>query len=80
MGLFASNLVQFALVAATILVFGRVILSWVDPGGRTQLASFVHSTTEPILAPIRRALPSTGPLDFSPLIVLVVLSILLRLF
>jgi uncharacterized protein YggT (Ycf19 family) len=36
--------------------------------------------TEPILAPIRRALPRTGAFDLSPLIVLIFLSVLIRLF
>jgi len=37
---------------------------------------FLLKLTEPVLAPIRRILPATGGLDFSPLIVLVILSIL----
>jgi YggT family protein len=79
-GLFGGHLIEFALVAVTLLVLGRVLLSWVDPGGRSQVGAFVYSATEPILAPIRRALPATGALDLSPLIVLVVLSLLLRVF
>ena len=77
---FASNLIELTLLAVSALVFLRVILSWVDPGGRSQLGSFVYPATEPILAPIRRVLPSTGALDLSPMIVLIVLAILLRLF
>jgi len=78
-GLFAGRLVEFALAALTALILGRVLLSWFDPAGRSQLGSFVYSTTEPILAPVRRRLPPTGALDLSPMIVLIVLSILLRL-
>ena len=52
-------------------MLGRVLLSWVDPAGRTQAGSFVIGATEPILSPIRRVLPSTGPIDLSPLIVFV---------
>jgi YggT family protein len=78
--LFGSRLVEFALIAATLLVLGRVVLSWVDPRGRTQLGAFVYATTEPFLGPVRRALPATGPLDLSPLVVLIVLSLLSRLF
>jgi YggT family protein len=77
---FASNLIQVAFLAVWLLIVGRVILSWVDPAGRSQLGGFVFSATEPILAPIRRALPRTGMLDLSPLIVLIVLSVLWRLF
>lgn len=80
MGLFAGHLIELALLALTLLIFGRVLLSWFDPGSRSQLASFVHATTEPILAPVRRRMPPTGALDLAPLIVLVVLSLLLRLF
>lgn len=79
MGLFLGNLIQLALLAMTLLIVGRVVLSWVDPGGRNQLTSFVFQTTEPILAPVRRALPSTGAVDLSPMIVLIVLTVLLRL-
>jgi YggT family protein len=63
-----------------LLIVGRVLLSWVDPAGRSPVGGFVMSATEPILAPIRRALPRTGMIDLSPLIVLIVLSVLWRLF
>jgi YggT family protein len=77
---FLSNLIQIALIAVWLLILGRVLMSWVDPAGRGRLAAFLVSATEPILAPIRRALPRTGMLDLSPLIVLIVLSVLWRLF
>ena len=76
--------------AATALVgaiFARVILSWLPtvrlPYG---LGEFVWDISEPILAPIRRALPFMAGLDFSPIIAIlaiqaarVVLSMILRL-
>jgi YggT family protein len=77
---FLSNLIQVAFLAVWLLIVGRVLLSWVDPSGRSRLGGFVVSATEPILAPIRQALPRTGMLDLSPLIVLIVLSVLWRLF
>jgi YggT family protein len=75
-GAFAANLLQLAFLAIWLLVLGRVFLSWFDPAGRSQLGSFLITTTEPLLAPIRRVLPPTGAVDLSPLVVLVVLSIL----
>ncbi|HEX6986761.1 MAG TPA: YggT family protein [Planctomycetaceae bacterium] len=74
-----ANLLQVAFLAVWVLVLGRVLLSWFDPAGRSQLASFVIAATEPILGPIRRALPPTGMVDLSPLVVLIVLSVLWRL-
>jgi YggT family protein len=79
-GLFLTNLVSVALFALWLLILGRVLISWFDPVGRTQLGAFLVSATEPILAPVRRALPQTGMVDFSPLVVLIVLGFLTRLF
>ena len=70
--------------ALTVAIFVRVILSWVPnlklPFG---LGDFVWNVSEPILGPIRRALPMMGGLDFSPFIALIaiqiVASVLLRL-
>ena len=63
-----------------LLIFARLILSWVDPMGRTAAAGFLVSTTEWLLAPIRRMLPQTGMFDFSGLIVLLVLGAVMRAF
>jgi YggT family protein len=76
--LFLSNFLRFLLVGLWLLILARVILSWVDPTGRGRIASFVIQTSEPLLAPIRKALPRTGMLDLSPLIVLLVLGVLMR--
>ncbi len=37
----------------------------------------INSLLEPVLAPIRRMMPSTGALDFAPLVLIVVMQILL---
>jgi YggT family protein len=78
-----------ALVQATIgglalvlwlMIFARLLLSWVDPMGRTPVASFLISMTEWLLAPVRRVLPQTGMFDLSGLIVLLVLGAVMRAF
>ena len=79
-GAFVSNFLQFLFMALWALVFGRVIMSWVDPTGRNRISAFLIQVTEPLLAPVRRLMPQTGMMDFSPLIVLIVLSFLWRAF
>ena len=37
----------------------------------------INSLMEPVLAPIRRVLPSTGAIDFSPLVLIILLQILM---
>ncbi|HEX4934938.1 MAG TPA: YggT family protein [Gemmatimonadaceae bacterium] len=79
MGLtFLLTFVQFMLVTLWALVLGRMLMSWVDPTGRNQVSAFLIQATEPMLAPVRRLLPPTGMFDWSGLIVLIVLGVLMR--
>ncbi len=77
---FVLNFVQFLLIALWALVFGRMIMSWVDPSGRNRVTAFLVQATEPLLAPVRRALPATGAIDWSGFVVVMVLFLLWRAF
>lgn len=71
--------VRFLFVALWLIILGRVLMSWVNPRFEGPIGRFLFDTTEPLLAPIRRLLPQTGMIDFSPLILLVILGLLMRL-
>ncbi len=60
----------------SLVVLIAVILSWMRLPHNNPIAQFVNSLTEPLLNPIRRALPAMGGLDFSPMILLIGLQIL----
>jgi YggT family protein len=73
------------LQAYIIILFARIILSWfpLSPGGgMSTVYGFLHTLTEPVLAPLRRLIPPIGMggmgLDLSPLIVFFGISLLLR--
>ena len=79
------NLISSLLQLYSLILLARVLLSWfpnVDPSN--PIVRFLFEATEPILRPIRQALPQTAGIDFSPLIVLVGIqvlnSLLTRLF
>lgn len=74
------DLVGYAATILTVLVFIRVILSWVSPGGTNHpLLLMVYRITEPLLSPVRSLLPSMGGIDFSPVVVLFGIQIAERL-
>ena len=77
---FLANFLQFLVFALWALIFGRVIMSWVDPTGRNQISTLLFQATEPILAPVRRVLPQSGMIDWSGFVVLIVLGFLWRAF
>jgi YggT family protein len=69
--------VRFIQLLATViwlLLIARVIISWVMPLGGGGLVAFVYQVTEPILAPIRRVIPPTAGIDWSPLIAMLLLG------
>ena len=67
-----------------IAIFARVILSWfpLQPGGAlAQIFTVVYSITEPVLGPLRRAIPPLGGmLDVSPIIVIIGINIIQNAF
>ena len=77
--LFTTFIGMLALVL-TLLILGRVLVSWTNPMGGGGLTAFLYHVTEPLLAPIRRVLPPTGGIDWSPMIAILVLGILTRAF
>ena len=77
--LYLEAFINVLFLGLTILIFGRVILSWMPSRLPLGLNDFIFSVTEPILAPIRRALPAAAGMDFSPLIALVLLQLIEQL-
>lgn len=43
-----------------------------------RLYDVIFAVTEPVLAPIRRILPQTGMIDFSPLVLIIILVVIER--
>jgi YggT family protein len=64
----------------SLVVLAAVVMSWVRADRRHPLVKAVYSLTEPVLAPIRSALPLAGGLDFSPLVLLIALRVLRSLW
>jgi len=65
----------------TYLILARVLLSWfpINPQGpMAQVVRLVMTATEPVLAPLRKVLPSFGGLDLSPMVVLLVVSLVIQ--
>ena len=62
------------------IVIGRAIISWVNPDPYNPIVRFLYTATEPVLSRMRRFLPlQFGGIDFSPIALLLVLSLLRRI-
>ncbi|MBI3784437.1 MAG: YggT family protein [Deltaproteobacteria bacterium] len=80
-------LTNFLLATATVLqlvltfyiwiVIARALISWVNPDPYNPIVRFLYNATEPLLYRVRRLVPFfAGGIDFSPLIVLLVIYFL----
>lgn len=72
-GFALKMLVRVALQTMFILVIGFAILSWVQPGSYAY--GVLGRLTEPLLAPLRRVIPTLGGVDLSALVLLILLQI-----
>ena len=63
------NIYFFALLA-------MIILSWVAPGSRHPAIYLLFQITEPVMAPFRKMLPAMGGMDFSPILVFILINVI----
>jgi YggT family protein len=62
-----------------LLILGRILLSWFPISRGTPMESVysaLYTVTEPVLGPVRRALPPLGGFDLSPIVVIFGLQLL----
>jgi len=69
-------LVQLFVQLYSLVILARVLMSWVNIDPYSPLARTIFDLTEPVLQPIRNALPPAGGLDFSPIIAIILLQFL----
>lgn len=71
--------ISICLDLISLAILFRVIISWVSVispnliSRNHPIVSAIIQVTEPMLMPIRKALPQTGTVDFSPLILMFVI-------
>lgn len=56
-----------------------IIAGWIAPGSYHPALALLQQITEPLLAPARRLLPPMGGLDFSPIVVFLILGVIERI-
>ena len=62
-----------------IVMLVRVVFSWVSPYPTNAVTRLAYRITEPVLAPIRRMLPSMSGIDLSPMVVMLGAYILISI-
>ena len=59
------------------IIIIRAVISWVNPDPYNPIVRFLYSVTDPVLLALRRRLPLFyGGIDFSPIVVILVIMFL----
>lgn len=64
----------------TVLIFcviGRSLMSWFPNARDSAPGRILFQITEPLLAPVRNLMPRNGTIDFSGMIVIIVLYVMI---
>ena len=57
-------------------VIAMIVVSFLAPQSSPPAVDFIWELTEPVMAPLRQFLPPMGGLDFSPIILFIVLNVI----
>ena len=68
-------MLKWILYLAQLLILIAAVLSWINPF--SPILPIFDALTRPLLAPIRKVLPQSGRMDFSPLVALLVIQVAL---
>ena len=73
------QLVQTLFEVYSFILLARVLTSWVQIDPYNPIIRILYQLTEPLLGTIRRFLPQTGMMDFSPIVAFVLITIVERI-
>ena len=74
-----ANLLQLCAYMYLFFILIVVVISWINPGAYNPITVLLYQLTDPLLRIARRRLPDLGGLDFSPMLVMLVIFLLLNL-
>ena len=77
--LIIAHLLELCVWIYLFVIILQVILSWIHPGAYSPVTVLMYQLTDPVLRPLRRLLPPTAGLDWSPLVAIILLNLVLLL-
>lgn len=73
------QLVDLVFEVLVWLIIIRCVLSFINHNPYQPVIRFVYDVTEWVMAPFRKIIPSTGGIDFSPIIAVLAVELVRRL-
>lgn len=77
--LIIANLLKTVIYVHMFIIIIQIVISWVNPGAYNPITVIMYQLSEPILKPARRLIPPAGGFDFSPMIAIIVMQLMIIL-
>jgi len=77
--LVTAHLLKLMVWIYFVVIIVQVIISWINPGAYSPFTVLMYQLTNPVIGPVRRIIPPAGGIDWSPLIILIGLNLVLML-
>jgi YggT family protein len=72
-------IIQIVFQVLSLAIIARALISWFPISPYHPVVTVLHQLTDPLIAPIRRYMPSNMGFDLSPLIALILLQVIERI-
>lgn len=77
--MFLTRLLVAALQIYSLVLIVRIVFTWLPRQHRTnEFYKFIYSATEPVLRPVRGIIPPIKGIDFSPILIFILLNVLIE--
>ncbi len=73
------DIIRNIFIVYRYLILARIFVSWFRMNPYSPIVQFIFGVTEPVMKPFRRLLPTYSGIDFSPILVLIVIGFVERL-
>lgn len=74
-----SKLLGLLIWVYIIIIIIQAVISWIQPGSYSPFTVLLYQLSDPLVRPIRRYIPATGGIDWSPFVILILLNLALML-
>ena len=74
-----SKLLFMLIYVYIFVIIIQAIISWIQPGSYSPFTVLLYQLSEPLVRPVRRYIPAAGGIDWSLLIILILLNLALIL-
>lgn len=74
-----AYLLKTVIYVHMFVILIQIVISWINPGAYNPITVLMYQLSEPILKPARRLIPPAGGFDWSPLVVLIIMNLMIIL-